>query len=76
LTATGIKVVDASALGALLFGEPGAKAIAGRLRAPDWLRSSAGLFELTDVCLTKVRRQPSQLDALRARSEERRRRWT
>jgi uncharacterized protein with PIN domain len=32
-----VKVVDASALAALLFGEPEADAVAERLWAPGWL---------------------------------------
>ena len=66
LIVTGIKVVDASALAALLFGEPEAEAIAkqldgGRLTAPSLLD-----FELANVCLTKIRRQPGQREVLRA----------
>lgn len=50
---TGIKVVDASAFAARLEG--------ARLAAPALLD-----FELEDVCLAKNRRQPGQLDAVRA----------
>ena len=51
-------VVDASALAALMFREPGAEAIADRLRgaticAPDLLRS-----ELANIALKKARRDP------------------
>jgi predicted nucleic acid-binding protein len=61
---TGVKVVDASALAALLFGEPEAEIVAerlegGRLAAPALLG-----FELTNVCLVKMRRQPGQREAL------------
>jgi predicted nucleic acid-binding protein len=56
--------VDASALAALLFAEP--EAIAewlegARLAAPSLLD-----FELANVCLIKIRRQPSRREALRA----------
>jgi predicted nucleic acid-binding protein len=60
-----IKVVDASALAALVFGEPEAEAVAirlagGRLTAPSLLD-----FELANVCLIKMRRYPEQREALR-----------
>jgi predicted nucleic acid-binding protein len=63
---TGVKVVDASALAALVFGEPEAEAVAvrlegGRLTAPALLD-----FELANVCLIKMRRQPDAREALRA----------
>lgn len=62
----GIKVVDASALAALLFAEPEAEAIAERLEGAQLAAPSLLDFELTNVCLTKMRRQPNQRDALRA----------
>jgi predicted nucleic acid-binding protein len=60
------KVVDASALAALLFAEPEAEAIAGRLEGARLAAPSLLGFEVANVCLTKIRRQPSQRDALRA----------
>jgi predicted nucleic acid-binding protein len=63
---TVVKVVDASALAALLFAEPEAEAIAGRLKGARLAAPSLMDFELANVCLTKIRRQPSQQDALRA----------
>src|SRR5579859_5096793 len=59
-----VKVVDASALAAVLFGEPEGEAVArsldeGRLVAPTLLS-----FELANVCLVKCRRHPAQRDAL------------
>lgn len=61
-----VKVVDASALAALLFGEPEGGRIAerfegARLIAPDLL----GL-ELANACLKKIRRQPDRREALLA----------
>ena len=61
---TAVRVVDASALAALLFGEPEAEAVAlqlgdARLVAPGLLG-----FELANVCLVKLRRHPAQRDAL------------
>jgi predicted nucleic acid-binding protein len=59
-----VKVVDASALSALLFGEPEGEAVAlsleeGRLVAPALLD-----FELANVCVMKCRRHPAQRQAL------------
>lgn len=59
-----VKVVDASAVAALLFGEPEAEAIAERL-ADAWLVAPGLLaFELAHVCLLKSRRHPRQKPAL------------
>lgn len=61
-----VKVLDASALAALLFGEPEAEAVATRL---DGARLVAPLllgFELANVCLIKARRHPEQREALTA----------
>jgi predicted nucleic acid-binding protein len=63
---TGVKVVDASALAALLFGEPEAEAIAGRLNGARLAAPSLLDFELANVCMTKMQRQPGQRDAVRA----------
>ncbi len=61
-----VKVADASALAALLFGEPEGEVIAvklgnARLAAPALLG-----FELAKVCLIKTRRHPDQAQALTA----------
>jgi predicted nucleic acid-binding protein len=61
-----VKVVDASAIAALLFGEPDAEAVArqlgdARLVAPALLR-----FELANVCLIKSRQHPDQQPVLTA----------
>jgi predicted nucleic acid-binding protein len=63
---TGIKVLDASALAALVFAEPEAEAIAGRLEGARLAAPSLLDFELANVCLTKMRREPNQRNALRA----------
>lgn len=65
-TVTDIKVVDASAVAAILFGEPEAEAIAERLTDARLAAPSPLGYELANVCLTKIRRQPAQRDALRA----------
>ncbi len=63
---TGVKVVDASALAALLFEEPEADAIAGRLASGRLVGPALLHFELANVCLTKIRRQPDKRATLRA----------
>lgn len=63
---TGVKVVDASAFAALLFAEPEAEAIAERLEGARLAAPALLDFELANVCLTKIRRQPGQREALRA----------
>jgi predicted nucleic acid-binding protein len=61
-----VKVVDASALAALLFGEPEAEAIASRLGDARLVAPSLLGFELTNVCLIKSRRHPEQRSSLTA----------
>ena len=55
-----VKVVDASSIGALLFGESEGRKIAGllsghRLVAPELL-----FFEVASICLKKLKRYPDQ----------------
>jgi predicted nucleic acid-binding protein len=61
-----VKVVDASALAALLFGEPEAEAIAERLAQAQLAAPSLLAFELANVCLIKARRHPELRVALMA----------
>ena len=63
-TVTAVKVVDASALAALLFGEPEAETVASALDGVRLVAPSLLAFELTNVCLMKCRRHPDQRDAL------------
>ncbi|MGH7049492.1 MAG: type II toxin-antitoxin system VapC family toxin [Acetobacteraceae bacterium] len=63
---TGIKVVDASALAAILFAEPEAEVIAERLTGTRLAAPALLDYELANVCLIKIRRRPSQREALRA----------
>ena len=58
------KVVDASALGALLFGEPEGVAVAGRLADASLIAPALLHFEVANLCLKKMRRHPEQRDAL------------
>jgi uncharacterized protein with PIN domain len=60
-----VKVVDASAIAAVLFGEPDADAVAQRLAEAQLVAPSLLRFELANVCLTKIRKHPAQRDSLR-----------
>lgn len=60
------KVVDASALAALLFGEPQAEQIAERLGQSTLIAPTLLAFEIASVCLQKLRRYPSRRDAVLA----------
>jgi predicted nucleic acid-binding protein len=59
-----LKVIDASALGALLFGEPDGAAVAERLRGAGLIAPALLPFEVANVCVKKMRRHPDQRDAL------------
>jgi predicted nucleic acid-binding protein len=63
---TVVKVVDASAMAALLFGEPEAESVAARLSGARLIAPSLLAFELANVCLVKCRRRPSQRETLLA----------
>ena len=63
---TGVKVVDASALAALVFGEPEAEAVAERLEHARLVAPVLLDFEFANVCLTKMRRHPARREMLRA----------
>ena len=64
-----VKVVDASALAALLFGEPEGAAIAARLEDAHLVAPALIGFELANVYLIKTRRHPKQAQALTAAFE-------
>jgi predicted nucleic acid-binding protein len=53
-----VKVVDASAIGALLFGEPEAEAMAARLAGTTLTAPALLPFEVTNIALKKIRRHP------------------
>jgi predicted nucleic acid-binding protein len=59
-----VKVVDASALAAVIFGEPDGEQIAARLEGTSLAAPALLPFEVANVCLTKVRRHPHMRDAL------------
>jgi predicted nucleic acid-binding protein len=60
-----IKVVDASAVASLLFGEPDAEAVARRLVDAHLVAPTLLGFELANVCLVKCRRHPAQRETMR-----------
>jgi predicted nucleic acid-binding protein len=53
-----VKVIDASALAALLFGEPEAERVVARLRGGRLVAPALLLFEVASVCLKKIKRHP------------------
>ena len=55
-----VEVVDASALAALLFGEPDADQVVARMGAARLVAPALLDFELANVCLIKLRRHPAQ----------------
>lgn len=59
-----VKVVDASALGAIAFGEPQAEAIAKTLSGSFLVAPLLLWFELLSICLKKIRKQPDQKERL------------
>lgn len=56
----GVAVVDASALAALLFGEPDAEAVADRLEQRRLVAPTLLRYELASVYLKKRRRHPER----------------
>jgi len=58
------KVVDASAICALLFGEPEAASIAGQLEGAALAAPALLSFEVANVCLLKIGRHPRRRNAL------------
>lgn len=59
-------VVDASAIAALVFGEPGAESLARRLADRVLTAPSLLAYELANVCLKKARNDPDHRDEIRA----------
>jgi predicted nucleic acid-binding protein len=64
--ATGMpaKVVDASALAAVLFEEPAGDAVEAALEGGELIAPSLLGFEIANVCATKIRRDPANRDVL------------
>jgi len=57
-------VVDASALAALVFGEPGAERVASRLEGAELFGPSLLAFELASVAWKKLQRHPKRATAI------------
>lgn len=59
-----VKVVDASALAALMFDEPEADTVANRLRGAVLTAPALLGFEILSICVTKLRRHPDLRDLI------------
>lgn len=59
-----VKVVDASAIGALLFGEPEGPNIASRLSGSRLAAPELLFFEVASVCLKKLKRYPDRRQSI------------
>lgn len=57
---TAVKVVDASALGALLFGEPQAELISARLRGGRMIAPALLEYEVASICRKKILGNPER----------------
>jgi predicted nucleic acid-binding protein len=55
-----VRVVDASALGALIFGEPKAEEVARTLGDSAMAAPALIWFELASICLRKIKAHPAQ----------------
>jgi predicted nucleic acid-binding protein len=60
-----VKVVDASALGALVFGEPGAETIAKQLSRSTLVAPQLLWFELASIAFKKASKHPGLLEQIR-----------
>jgi predicted nucleic acid-binding protein len=60
-----IKVVDASALGALVFGEPEAETVAKQLSASTLVAPQLLWFELASIAFKKAAKHPGLVDQIR-----------
>ena len=59
-----VKVIDTSALAAVVFAEPDAQRVAAQLEEHDLIAPQLLPFELANVCLTKIRRHPVKRELL------------
>ncbi|HWD58532.1 MAG TPA: type II toxin-antitoxin system VapC family toxin [Stellaceae bacterium] len=59
-----VKVVDASALAAVIFDEPEADLVDGRLGGADLVAPGLLAFEMANICLTKLRRNSEQRERI------------
>lgn len=58
------RVVDASAMAAMLFGEPEGESITDAVRGMRLIAPAIMAFELYNVCATRCRREPARRDDL------------
>lgn len=58
------RVVDASALGALVFGEPKAEEVAKAIGDGPMVAPALLWFELASICLRKIKAHPQQEDRI------------
>jgi predicted nucleic acid-binding protein len=61
-----VKVVDASAIGAVVFGEPAAEEVAATLSGATLAAPALLAFEMANIAVKKLRRHPEQRAALLA----------
>ena len=61
-----VKVVDTSALAAVVFAEPDGQRVAAQLEGHDLIAPHLLPFELANVCLTKIRRYPAKRELILA----------
>ena len=66
MNAMAVKVVDASAVIAIIFAEPAAETIAPQIRGATLFAPALLLFEIVNACVTKLRRQPELRDEIMA----------
>ena len=66
---TAVKVVDASAVAAMIFNEEQGPFVTDRLRDVRLLAPTLLHYELTNVCLTKLRRHPENREELLSQFE-------
>ena len=59
-----VEVVDASALAAVLFGEPDGDAVVARLSGSHLVSPTLMRYELASVCRKKIRRHPDMASGL------------
>jgi len=59
-----VKVVDASALGALIFNEPDAQLVAAQLGDSQLVAPALLKFEMASICLKKLNRYPEQKELI------------
>lgn len=61
-----VRVIDASALAALVFDEPEGERIAAAIQGCDLIAPALLSYEMANVCLVKIRRRSAPRDALLA----------